>query len=71
MKWFLLATACCALLIAAVNADYEAYRLPKTFHPENYKLQVITHLNDEKGFKFFGKVWIKVSVYDDVARTSI
>lgn len=38
------------------------YRLPKNVHPEHYKLEVITHLNDSDsdGFRFSGRVWIKV-----------
>lgn len=36
-----------------------AYRLPKSFHPENYRLKVITHLNEDGlGHRFTGKVWI-------------
>lgn len=37
------------------------FRLPKHVQPINYKLRIVTHLGDEEGFKFTGKVWIKVS----------
>lgn len=40
---------------------YDNYRLPKAVTPENYKLEVITHLNDTQGFRFRGAVWITVS----------
>lgn len=43
------------------NADL--YRLPRAVHPEHYKLKVLTHLNEtNQGFKFFGKVVIRVSL---------
>lgn len=40
---------------------YNTYRLPTSVTPENYKLEVITHLNDTEGFVFRGNVWITVS----------
>lgn len=40
---------------------YDSYRLPTAVTPENYKLEVITHLNDTEGFLFRGAVWITVS----------
>lgn len=40
---------------------YNTYRLPTAITPENYKLQVVTHLNDTEGFIFRGSVWITVS----------
>ena len=43
------------------NAVYDSYRLPTSVRPENYKLEVITHLNDTEGFLFRGAVWITVS----------
>lgn len=42
-------------------AVYDDYRLPTAITPENYKLNVITHLNDTEGFIFRGSVWITVS----------
>lgn len=39
---------------------YDDYRLPTAITPENYKLEVITHLNDTEGFLFRGSVWITV-----------
>lgn len=44
------------------SVAYDSYRLPTTVTPENYKLEVITHLNDTEGFLFRGAVWITVSV---------
>lgn len=45
-------------VLAETGAEY---RLPQTVHPEHYKLEVITHLNDTNdGFRFSGRVWIKV-----------
>lgn len=43
------------------NVVYDSYRLPTAVRPENYKLEVITHLNDTEGFLFRGAVWITVS----------
>jgi hypothetical protein len=42
------------------EAVYDSYRLPTAVTPENYKLEVITHLNDTEGFLFRGVVWITV-----------
>lgn len=39
---------------------YDSYRLPTAVTPENYKLNVITHLNDTEPFGFRGVVWITV-----------
>lgn len=39
---------------------YDSYRLPTAVTPENYRLEVITHLNDTEGFAFRGVVWITV-----------
>lgn len=60
-----------ALLLHCTSADgdaapideekvYDNYRLPTAVTPENYKLEVITHLNDTEGFLFKGHVWITV-----------
>lgn len=50
-------------LIIAIFTISDAYRLPKTFHPENYRLKVITHLDEDgRGHRFTGKVWIAVSI---------
>lgn len=46
-------------LSLALTTTTFAYRLPKSFHPENYRLKVITHLNEDgQGHRFTGKVWI-------------
>lgn len=57
-----------ALLAALVSSatvptedTYTSYRLPTAFRPEHYGLQVLTHLGDEKGFMFSGRVLIRVS----------
>lgn len=48
----------CFIVFVTLAPTY-AYRLPKTFHPENYRLKVITHLNEDGlGHRFTGKVWI-------------
>lgn len=54
------------------NPVYDSYRLPTAVTPENYKLNVITHLNDTEGFIFKGSVWITVSwkVNSRVKRTA-
>lgn len=46
-------------LLHPIFASLANYRLPTAVRPEHYKLEVLTHLGDD-GFKFFGKVWIKV-----------
>lgn len=63
-----LALLMCHCAIAADEVDapigdkiYNTYRLPTAVTPENYKLEVITHLNDTEGFLFRGSVWITVS----------
>lgn len=38
------------------------YRLPSSITPENYKLEIFTHLNDTEGFIFRGVVTIKVII---------
>lgn len=43
---------------------YNTYRLPTAVTPENYKLDVITHLNDTEGFLFRGSVWITVRIFN-------
>lgn len=40
-----------------------AFRLPTFIRPEFYKLEVITHLGDDDGYAFSGKVWIKVRLF--------
>lgn len=38
------------------------YRLPTSITPENYNLEIFTHLNDSEGFLFRGIVAITVSL---------
>lgn len=47
------------------NDDDHKYRLPTTFNPEHYKVKVLTHLGDNDGFKFSGRVWIKMLCNND------
>lgn len=44
-------------------AVYDNYRLPTSITPENYKLEIFTHLNDSEGFTFRGIVEITVSTF--------
>lgn len=46
-------------------ASYKHYRLPTAVRPEHYKLEIATHLNDEKGFEFSGLVGITIQVLDN------
>jgi len=41
-------------------AVYDNYRLPTSITPENYKVEIFTHLNDSEGFTFRGIVEITV-----------
>lgn len=51
------------LMIALTNAK-DNYRLPQSVVPENYKLDILTHLGpEENNFKFIGEVKIDVSTY--------
>lgn len=50
-------------IVSAPGAP-NVFRLPEHIHPLHYKLRIVTHLDDEEGFKFTGKVWIKVSARD-------
>lgn len=56
------------------TSSYDSYRLPTSITPENYKLEVITHMNDTEGFVFRGSVWITVRienwVHFDIAQES-
>lgn len=49
--------------VAADDFIYDSYRLPTAITPENYRLEVITHLNDTEGFTFRGIVWITVRTF--------
>uniref|UniRef100_A0A336M458 Aminopeptidase n=1 Tax=Culicoides sonorensis TaxID=179676 RepID=A0A336M458_CULSO len=56
---------CLLIFILSSLTTANAYRLPKTFHPENYRLKVITRLNEDgQGHRFTGKVWI-VAICDE------
>lgn len=56
MKYIIL-----TLFVALATAKDE-YRLPQAVIPENYKLDILTHLGpEETNFKFIGEVKIEVS----------
>lgn len=44
------------------KASAAAYRLPRSIRPDYYRLHVLTHIDDDEGFKFNGEVAIKVSL---------
>lgn len=50
-----------SVIVPGIESDKNVFRLPEYIHPLHYKLRIVTHLDDEEGFKFTGKVWIKVS----------
>lgn len=55
--------AICLLSATVQGTSSSNYRLPTSVHPEHYRVEILTHLNDDdQGFKYYGKVWIKVSV---------
>lgn len=56
--------------VPADDAIYDSYRLPTAITPENYRLEVITHLNDTEGFLFRGVVWITVGNNYSMLETS-
>ncbi|KAG5673914.1 hypothetical protein PVAND_003915 [Polypedilum vanderplanki] len=54
-------------LIADENDEkkvYDNYRLPLSITPDNYKLEIFTHLNDSEGFAFKGIVEITLTVHE-------
>lgn len=57
-----------SLIVPPIESEKNVFRLPEYIHPLHYKLRIVTHLDDEEGFKFTGKVWIKVSMQDTVKR---
>lgn len=48
---------------AASDVPSEVYRLPQTVFPEYYKLFLLTHIDDDEGFRFLGNVSILVSIF--------
>lgn len=59
----LAALASCGRVARSDEPTYTSYRLPTAFKPEHYDLQVLTHLGDERGYVFSGRVLIKVSLF--------
>lgn len=52
-------------------AVYDNYRLPTSINPENYKLEIFTHLNDSEGFIFRGIVEITVRSFSLIHYTML
>ena len=64
--WWLLAISSLFLSTTVVESVGElsqknVYRLPSNVKPENYRVEIETHLDEEQGFKFNGREWITVS----------
>lgn len=59
--------ACLLWFAASSNSapSYNHYRLPTSVRPEHYKLEIATHLDDEKGFEFSGLVGITLKVLEN------
>lgn len=60
----------CLLWFAAIGSSYAVpsynhYRLPTSVRPEHYKLEIATHLDDDKGFEFSGLVAITIKVLEN------
>lgn len=50
------------ILLCGLVSKAESYRLPTNLRPQRYKLEILTHLSDKDGYKFYGKEWIRVSL---------
>ncbi|ETN63860.1 protease m1 zinc metalloprotease [Anopheles darlingi] len=50
---------------------YTSYRLPRAFRPEHYELRVDTHLGDERGFRFYGHVLIRMICDEDATNVTL
>lgn len=46
-------------------SSYDHYRLPTSVRPEHYRLEIVTHLDDENGFEFSGLVGITINVFEN------
>ncbi|XP_055525327.1 aminopeptidase N-like [Wyeomyia smithii] len=57
--------------VSVTETSYTSYRLPKAFHPEHYDLQVLTHLGDERGFTFHGRVLIRMLCDEDATNVTL
>ncbi|XP_058833105.1 aminopeptidase N [Topomyia yanbarensis] len=66
----LVALTCCAS-VSVTETTYTNYRLPKALRPEHYSLQVLTHLGDERGFLFTGRVLIRMICDEDVTNVTL
>ncbi|XP_052859646.1 aminopeptidase N [Anopheles cruzii] len=53
------------------TVNYTSYRLPRSFRPKHYDLQVFTHLGDERGFKFNGHVLIRMICDEDATNVTL
>lgn len=54
-----------------VENSYTSYRLPTAFRPEHYGLQVLTHLGDDRGFMFSGRVLIRMLCHEDAMNITL
>ncbi|XP_050098879.1 aminopeptidase N-like [Anopheles aquasalis] len=50
---------------------YTSYRLPRAFRPEHYELRVDTHLGDDRGFRFYGHVLIRMICDEDATNVTL
>ncbi|XP_058444534.1 aminopeptidase N-like [Malaya genurostris] len=57
--------------VSNTETSYTSYRLPKALRPEHYNLQVLTHLGDERGFFFSGRVLIKMICDQDTTNVTL
>lgn len=60
----------CILWLAGIgssyaDSSYNHYRLPTSVRPEHYRLEINTHLNDERGFEFSGLAEITIQVLEN------
>lgn len=67
-KWLVFGILCVVrtyadgdVIVAKSDVPSEVYRLPQTVFPEYYTLNVLTHIDDDVGFRFLGNVSILVS----------
>uniref|UniRef100_A0A8D8EWM7 Aminopeptidase n=2 Tax=Culex pipiens TaxID=7175 RepID=A0A8D8EWM7_CULPI len=68
----LLATlASCGRVARSDEPTYTSYRLPTAFKPEHYDLQVLTHLGDDRGYAFSGRVLIKMTCLEDANNVTL
>lgn len=57
-------TIAIALFTLVSSKGTPKYRLPVNIQPKHYKLQVLTHIDDDRGFEFSGKVFITLKAIE-------